>query len=46
MLLISVLIQNSIIGQRDQLAYERPAFAYVLILTFDRRKANHVRAPQ
>ena len=31
---------------RSVFAYERPAFAYVIIFTFDQVKANHKRAPQ
>ena len=31
---------------RSVFAYECPAFVYVIIFTFDRFQANHVRASQ
>ena len=44
---MSVLIQYSILKQRDLLfAYERPAFTYVILFTFDRFEDTNERALQ
>ena len=46
MLFMSVLTQRSILGQRDQSLLAYPAFAYVILSSFDRFLANHKRALQ